>query len=233
MTDKHIIMEITMQPTKTRSYDVFDTKKDGEWTTQKSSYKNREKGRMEYNPSPAISNSNRYAVFNDAEKVFHKKEQKFSRETPNVQSESSSASSSASSNSSRYNIFDTKKEEPKHEKKTFNKTRNVDIFDKMKNKMDEEREEKREYYSHIKFRSNKPEVSEFEVYSRTKYNKPADIDNIEAFPSLGNINPAPPAPLIKSSEEGETEKPVSKPVSKPVWGKVVDKFKENPEVNKS
>jgi len=228
MNNKNIIMELPMQQLKTRSYDIFDVKettKEDKWNIVK--HRNRDRSVVNSQASEPIKLSSRYSIFDekiaaDKEKMLTKAESKpdtvkNSRYT--VFEEAANPESKPDAvKKSRYNIFETVAEsnrEKRSQKKpeTTSKTRNIDVLDNMKDRLDEEREEKREYYSHIKFSKDVNAKPLFEVYSNNhnKYQKKANINNMEEFPSLG--------PVIVSTEAASIEIE-SKPVVKSAWKKL-------------
>jgi len=72
----------------------------------------------------------------------------------------------------------------KEEFSSTNQRRNIGIFDKITNKQNEEREDRIERNSHMKFRKNTTATSEFEVYTGKTYQKSVDINSMEEFPTL-------------------------------------------------
>jgi len=78
----------------------------------------------------------------------------------------------------------------KEEFSSTNQRRNIGIFDKITNKQNEEREDRIERNSHMKFRKNTTATSEFEVYTGKTYQKSVDINSTEEFPTLeGQVQP--------------------------------------------
>ena len=91
--------------------------------------------------------------------------------------------------SSRPSRFDMVRANPelarkKEEFSSTNQRRNIGIFDKITNKQNEEREDRIERNSHMKFRKNTNQTSEFEVYTGKTYQKSVDINSMEEFPTL-------------------------------------------------
>jgi hypothetical protein len=87
--------------------------------------------------------------------------------------------------------------------------RNMGVFDKISERQNEEREERIERNSHIKFRNNNNTASEFEMYNSKKYQRAVDINSVEAFPSL----------------EVQVKAPTVAPVNK--WASLVGKKDDN------
>ena len=110
---------------------------------------------------------------------------------------------------SRFNVLKEKpKEEPSFsrfgvlsvsEDKKKPSSRNLGIFDKIKNVQTEKNDEKAEYYSHIKFRKEKSD-STYEVYKSNKYCAAIDISDQTQYDAF------------YPSTLGESTKPVIKSV---------------------
>jgi len=200
-------METTMQQFKPRSYDLLTPSKgDGEWITKKPNRHYKEKIKE---PSVIDNKPSRYDIFSIEKEKFDLKREQYN------QKKEASKSSNILGGNSRYDALNTHTHTHTHkevaQKKSYN-GRDLKIFDTMKNKIDEEREEKREYYSHIKFRSNKTADSGFEVFNSEKYQKQADINNIEEFPLL--------CATTSTTESSSIDIQKAPPVTvKSVWGK--------------